>query len=119
MSLTDIIPFRGRRPDPLGDELASAMELASVDLEAAPLSILDRSASVVAGFLDHARAEEARLVNEIARLTEQLRQTRLAISAFEPALKVLDDGYSPADDARKSYDAAIEAKRSRKAKVAA
>lgn len=104
-----------RRPDPVADELASLMDLASADLEAPPASILDRSASVVAGFLDHARTEEARIVNEIARLSEQLRQTRLAISAFEPALKVLDEGYDPADDARKSYDAAIEAKRKARA----
>jgi len=111
MNLSNIILWPRR--DHIGEELAAAIELDAVHHEAEPPSILNRSASVVSNFLDHARAEEARLVNSIAMLTEELRQTRLAVSAFEPALKMLDEGYDPADDARKSYDVAIEAKRKR------
>lgn len=111
MNLSNIIPWPRR--DHIGEELAAAIELDAVHHEAEPPSILNRSASVVSNFLDHARAEEARLVNAIARLTEELRQTRLAVSAFEPALKVLDDGYDAKDDGAKSYEAAIAAKRKR------
>ncbi|MGN6534285.1 MAG: hypothetical protein ACTHKQ_00970 [Mesorhizobium sp.] len=112
MNLSNIILWPRR--DHIGEELAAALELVETDHHVpVPPSILNRSASVVSSFLDHARAEEARLVNSIARLTEELRQTRLAVSAFEPALKILDEGYDPADDARKSYDVAIEAKRKR------
>lgn len=76
-------------------------------------TILDRSAGVVSRFLEDARAEKARLESEIAERTERLRQTVVAIEAFEPVLTKLDDGYDPADDARKSYDVAIETKRKR------
>lgn len=74
-------------------------------------TILDRSASVVQDFLTHAKAEKARLEVEIADRQELLRQTNVAIEAFAPVLARLDEGYDPADDARKSYDVAVEAKR--------
>lgn len=76
-------------------------------------TILDRSASVVQDFLTHAKAEKARLEVEIANRQELLRQTNVAIEAFAPVLARLDEGYDPADDATKSYDAAVDAKRKR------
>lgn len=76
-------------------------------------TILDRSASVVQDFLTHAKAEKARLEVEIADRQELLRQTNVAIEAFSPVLAKLDEGYDPADDATKSYDAAVDAKRKR------
>lgn len=76
-------------------------------------TILDRSASVVQDFLTQAKAEKARLEVEIADRQELLRQTNVAIEAFSPVLARLDEGYDPADDARKSYDVAVEAKRKR------
>lgn len=87
-------------------------------------TVLDRSATIVQDFLMQARADKARLevaiVAEnaqharcIADLTEELRRTNVAIAAFEPVLPKLDEGYDAADDARKSYDVAIETKRRR------
>lgn len=82
------------------------------------LTILDRSSSVVSAFLSEARAEKARLENEIAERQERLRQAVVTIDAFEPVLTKLDDGYDAKEDGRKSYEAAIEAKRKRKGKAA-
>jgi len=87
-------------------------------------SILDRSATAVQDLLTYARNEKARLEGEIVKentqhaeciadLTENLRRTNVAIAAFEPVLPRLDDGYDPSDDAKKSYEVAIEAKRKR------
>lgn len=87
-------------------------------------TILDRSATVVQDVLKNARAEKIRLEGEIVKekeqharcladLTELLRQTNVAIGAFEPTLARLDEGYDPRDDAAKSYDVAVEAKRKR------
>jgi hypothetical protein len=92
------------------EEFASAMDAFAIPPEP---SILDRSASVVSDFLSHARAEKARLETEIASRQERLRQTVVAIEAFEPVLAKLDDGYDPADDAKKSYDLAVDTKRKR------
>lgn len=86
--------------------------LSAFVIEPAP-TILDRSASVVSSFLDDARARRASLMNQRARIDEELRQTDIAIEAFEPVLLKLDDGYDAADDARKCYEVAIEAKRKR------
>jgi hypothetical protein len=79
------------------EEFAPAMDAFQVQPEP---TILDRSASVVSDFLSHARAEKARLETEIASRQERLRQTVVAIEAFEPVLLKLDDGYDPAIDAR-------------------
>ncbi|MFC3208113.1 hypothetical protein [Aquamicrobium soli] len=79
------------------DEFASAMDAFPVQPEP---TILDRSATVVSTFLDGARSRRADLMTQIAGLTEELRQTDLAIEAFEPVLLKLDDGYDPAADAR-------------------
>jgi len=99
------------KPDLIPDEeFASAMDAFQVQPEP---TILDRSASVVSDFLSHARAEKVRLETEIATRQERLRQTVVAIEAFEPVLAKLDDGYDPADDAKKSYDLAAETKRKR------
>jgi hypothetical protein len=92
------------------EEFASAMDAFPIQPEP---TILDRSASVVSDFLSQARAEKARLESEIASRQERLRQTVVAIEAFEPVLTKLDDGYDPADDAKKSYDLAVDVKRKR------
>ncbi|MGN6144740.1 MAG: hypothetical protein ACTHOP_14240 [Mesorhizobium sp.] len=92
------------------EEFASAMDAFPIPPEP---TILDRSASVVSDFLSHARAEKVRLENEIASRQERLRQTVVAIEAFEPVLTKLDDGYDPAAGAKKSYDLAVETKRKR------
>lgn len=87
-------------------------------------TVLDRSATIVQDFLMEARANRAKLevaiVAEnaqhercIADLTEELRRTNVAIAAFEPVLPRLEEGYDAADDARKSYDVAVEAKKRR------
>lgn len=55
-------------------------------------SLLDRSSTSVTGMLDRFRADEVSLEKDIAELTERLRQTRVAIKAFEVAGAILDDG---------------------------
>lgn len=87
-------------------------------------TVLDRSATIVQDFLTHARTDKARLEGAIraerdqhaqciSDLTEELRRTNVAIAAFEPVLPKLVEGYDSADDAKKSYDAAIVAKQKR------
>ncbi|MGO4561006.1 hypothetical protein [Rhizobiales bacterium 3FA27D7] len=93
-------------------EAAAERHLAGFDPKCQP-TILDRSASVVSDFLSHARTEKARLEGEIADRQERLRQTNVAIDAFAPVLIRLEEGYDAADDAKKSYEAAVEAKRKR------
>lgn len=103
----------------LCDELDAALDgFEACALPVKPATILDRSASIVSVFLDEARGEKVRLEAEIRDLQERLRQTCVAIEAFEPTLVKLDDGYDPADDGRKSYEVAIAAKRKRSAKPA-
>lgn len=92
------------------EEFASEFDAFTIPAEP---TILDRSASVVQDFLSLARAEKARLETEIASRQERLRQTVVAIEAFEPVLTKLDEGYDPAEDSRKSYDLAVETKRRR------
>ena len=92
------------------EEFASAMDAFPIPPEP---TILDLSATIVSSFLSQAREEKARLENEIASSQELLRQTVVAIEAFEPVLTKLDEGYDPADDAKKSYDLAVETKRKR------
>lgn len=97
----------------LCDELDAALDgFEAVAIDTRP-TILDRSAAVVSAFLADARAEKVRLEANIREMQEQLRQTCVAIDAFEPTLVKLDDGYDPADDAKKSYEVAIETKRKR------
>lgn len=48
-------------------------------------SLLDRSSASIANMLDRFRGDEVALEREIADLTERLRQTRVAITAFEAA----------------------------------
>ena len=55
-------------------------------------SLLDRGRSSVEGMLDKFRADERALVAEIADKTEQLRQTRVAIEAFEAAERIMTEG---------------------------
>jgi hypothetical protein len=75
---------RTRKVDAIEAELAAEM------LSAA--SLLDRSSSTVKTMLDRFHDDEVALERDIADLTERLRQTRVAISAFEGAGRVLDDG---------------------------
>lgn len=58
-------------------------------------SLLDRSKSSVAKMLDRLRGDEMGLEREISALTERLRQTRLAITAFDAADEVLKQGQEP------------------------
>lgn len=91
-------------------ELAAEFDALTLDPEP---TIVDRSATVVSDFLTQARAEKARLETEIAERQARLRDTQRVIDAFQPVLAKLDGDYDPADDARKSYDLAIETKRRR------
>lgn len=70
-------------------------DVALTDAELEPemaVSILDRSANSVTSTLDRFRAEEVRLERDIAELTERLRQTRVAITAFDAAGAILEGG---------------------------
>ena len=55
-------------------------------------SLLDRGRASVGDMLGKLRVSEANLVDEIADRTERLRQTRIAIDAFEAADKIMTDG---------------------------
>jgi hypothetical protein len=91
-------------------ELAAEFDAFTLDPEP---TIVDRSAAVISDFLTQARAEKARLETEIAERQARLRDTQRVIDAFQPVIAKLDGDYDPADDARKSYDLAIETKRRR------
>lgn len=54
--------------------------------------LLDRSGNSVTNMLDRFRADEVSLERDIADLTERLRQTRIAITAFESAGAIIDGG---------------------------
>ena len=75
--------------------------------------ILDRPSRGAEKFLADARDRKAVLESEIAARAEELRQTNIVIGAFEKAHIALLDGYNPADDAAKSYEVAVAAKRKR------
>ncbi|TIR34522.1 MAG: hypothetical protein E5X35_07340 [Mesorhizobium sp.] len=77
------------------------LELAEDDLkpDSLPGSLLDRSANSVTNMLDRFRGDEVALEREIADLTERLRQTRVAITAFDAAGAILDGGKQPAEPA--------------------
>jgi predicted sugar kinase len=77
------------------------IDMAGVDLmpEALAGDLLDRSANSVTNMLDRFRGEEVALEREIVDLTERLRQTRVAIAAFESAGAILDGGKQPAETA--------------------
>jgi hypothetical protein len=98
MSLTDIIPFRGRKPDPLGDELASALELAEPNLRR---TLLDDAAFATEKVLAEARREVARQDAIIAEATETRRQALVVIEAFEPAQKRIVDGADPVEQPKR------------------
>ncbi len=57
-----------------------------------PASLLDRGRASVENMLERFRADERALVADIEDKTEQLRQTRVAIQAFEAADKILVAG---------------------------
>lgn len=60
------------------------------------LSLLERSTQKVGDTLDRLRADEADLEGQIATLTEELRQTRVAITAFDAASAILVGADRPA-----------------------
>lgn len=60
--------------------------------ESAPASLIDRGRASVGNMLDRFHADERALVADIEDKTEQLRQTRIAIQAFEAADKILVAG---------------------------
>ncbi|WP_146201512.1 hypothetical protein [Pseudaminobacter salicylatoxidans] len=88
------------------------MHLDAFPVEPEP-DILDRSAAAVSHLLSDARAAIVRLDAEIADKQDQRRRAKIIVEAFAPVLPKLDDGYDAADDARKSYEVAVEAKRVR------
>ena len=59
------------------------------------LSLLERSSQKVSDTLDRLRADETDLERQIATLTEELRQTRIAITAFDAAGAILAGGFQP------------------------
>ncbi|TGP22342.1 MULTISPECIES: hypothetical protein [unclassified Mesorhizobium] len=84
-----MILFRLRKPEP-------NIELAEEEI--APGSLLDHSSRSVANMLDRFSAEEAEIEQKIVGLTEQLRQVRITITAFEAAGAILTgakDGVTP------------------------
>ncbi len=68
----------------LSDALAGAVAIQPAPAVETP-SILDRNISSVSRALDSARQHESGLAIELARITEELRQTRVSIGAFELA----------------------------------
>lgn len=79
------------------------VELTEEDLKLDTLdgSLLDRSTSSVSNMLDRFRGDELAFERDIADLTERLRQTRVAITAFEAAGRILGEGKNipaPADN---------------------
>lgn len=84
-----MILFRLRKPEP---------DVELTEEEIAPGSLLDRSSRSVADMLDRFRAEEADIEHKIIDLTEQLRQVRVTITAFDAAGAILSgakDGVIP------------------------
>jgi len=67
-----------------------------VEHEAMPGSILARSSKSVTNTLERFRNDEIGLVSDINALNERLRQTRIAITAFEAAADILDGSRNPA-----------------------
>lgn len=68
------------------------VELAETDFkpdEIVVTSLLERSTQKVGETLDHLRDGEADLERQIKTLTEELRQTRIAITAFDAAGAIL------------------------------
>lgn len=59
--------------------------------DAQPSSLLDRGRASVAITLDRCRSDEQRLVEEIADRQERLRETQIAIKAFEAAERIMTD----------------------------
>lgn len=57
--------------------------------------ILNRSADAIDRILDDARGARERLQREIAERQDELRETNIAISAFEAAQKLLEAGADP------------------------
>ncbi|MER8616028.1 hypothetical protein NKG99_04105 [Mesorhizobium sp. M1409] len=75
------------------------VELVEAELQPETLAgdLLDRSANSVTNMLDRFRADEIAFERNIADLTERLRQTRVAITAFESAGAIIDGGKQPVE----------------------
>lgn len=103
---------------PLTDDLSAARRQAVVirEMEAAIeidcSTFLSRTADAASAILKEAKDRKARFMVDLAHAQEEIRQADLVIATLEPVLPKLD-GYDPADDAAKSYEAALEAKRQR------
>ncbi|MER8387257.1 hypothetical protein NKH14_17370 [Mesorhizobium sp. M1380] len=78
------------------------VDLVEADLAPETLvgSLLDRSARSVSNMLDRFRGDEVALEQEIADMTERLRQTRVAITAFEAAGAIITGGKQAPDAAQ-------------------
>ncbi|TPJ57056.1 MULTISPECIES: hypothetical protein [unclassified Mesorhizobium] len=76
------------------------VELTEADLKPDTLlvSLLDRSANSVTNMLDRFRADEVALERDIADMTERLRQTRVAITAFDAAGAIIEGGKRPVQE---------------------
>lgn len=80
---------------------APAIELVESEImpETHSDALLDRSSLSVSTMLDRFRGDEIALEREITELTEKLRQTRVAITAFEAAGAIIDGGKEPDETA--------------------
>lgn len=65
------------------------------------LSLLERSSQKVGETLDRLRRDEGDLVSQIATLTEELRQTRVTITAFDAAGAILAGSSHPETSSKK------------------
>lgn len=90
----NIIKLAMRRTDEAFDaDMGRAMETAMETPEPAiPLSILEKSHNATSRALDRFIADKTRLEAEIASLTEQLRQTDVAIEAYTKADEIIEAG---------------------------
>lgn len=73
------------------------LDAAEIAPEPQPSSLLVRSRTSVENMIDRFREDEMRLVGEIADASERLRQTRVAIEAFEAANRILSADEVKAD----------------------
>lgn len=78
--------FVGRLLRNADDELsASLADAVSIQPPIAPTDILGNNIARIDSALASGRSHEERLATELARITEELRQTRVSIEAFELA----------------------------------
>lgn len=72
------------------------VDLVAADLEPEPpVHLLTRAKSSVSKMLDRFRGDALGFETGIAEMTERLRQTRIAIAAFETAERMIAEGEKP------------------------